>query len=299
MRMVFFAITIGLPVQVYPPGITELSKSIPAAPEEAENDLQIQEADYSLPSAVYLKRRAMSFYVLILLTQGKEYALLETGFVAGNMLIQASAIDLGCHFKAGLTSSEQAGIQAATNIPSSHVPQAIVSIGPVEFQVSISVALQGDERPDAGWVVPLAVKFFTPGTDVMNDSPIYEFELTTTKSSSTNIAVCEVTGITPGTYDITVFSETTLMNVKRGVVISATNTSVDLGVLLEGDANQDSTINLSDYAILSMCWLASESQAEYDVRADLDRDGLVNTTDLLLLTANWLGISPVEVPPLQ
>lgn len=260
----------------------------------ADSRGRLQSAVSGLPEApCYIILCLGSSYV------GQEYALLETGFVAGNVLIQATAIDLGSHFKAALTSGERTGIQGATNIPSSHVPQAIVSIGPVEFQASISVALQGEGRPDAGWVVPLAVKFFTPGADVLNNSPIYEFKLTTAKSSSTNMAVCEAMGIAPGTYDITVFSETTLMNVKRGVVISATNTSVDLGALLEGDATQDSTINLNDYAILSMCWLASESQAEYDVRADLDRDGLVNTADLFLLTANWLGISPVEVPPQQ
>ncbi|UCE46676.1 MAG: hypothetical protein JSW47_13770, partial [Phycisphaerales bacterium] len=103
--------------------------------------------------------------------------------------------------------------------------------------------------------------------------------------------------IAPGTYDITVAGKTTLMNIKRDVVVSATNTSVDLGVLLEGDANQDGIINLSDYGILSMCWQASESQAKYDIRADFDCDGLVNTADLLLLTANWLEISPVEILP--
>ena len=114
-----------------------------------------------------------------------------------------------------------------------------------------------DGRPDAGWIVPLVVKFFTRGADVLNDSPVCEFKLTTAKSSYDDIAVCEATGIAPGTYDITVSGETTLMNVKRDVVISATNTSVDLGVLLEGDANQDGTIDLSDYGILSMCWQAS------------------------------------------
>jgi hypothetical protein len=70
---------------------------------------------------------------------------------------------------------------------------------------------------------------------------------------------------------------------------------VQLGTLLEGDANNDNIINLDDYAILSMFWLASESQAEYDVRADLDRNGLINAADLSLLAGNWLHSSPVEI----
>jgi hypothetical protein len=60
---------------------------------------------------------------------GQEFAQLEAGFVAGNILIQASAIDLGCHFKTKLTSGEQEAIQKATGIPSSHIPQVVISIG--------------------------------------------------------------------------------------------------------------------------------------------------------------------------
>lgn len=60
-----------------------------------------------------------------------EAAHLETAFVASNMLMQASAIGLGCHFKSELTSGEQGSIQTATSIPSSHIPQVVVSIGPI------------------------------------------------------------------------------------------------------------------------------------------------------------------------
>ncbi len=228
---------------------------------------------------------------------GQEYAQLEVGFVAGSMLIQATAIDLGCHFKSDLTSGERAGIQAATNIPASHIPQAIVSIGPIEALVSISVVLQGQGRPDAWWAVPLTVKFFTPGADVLNDAPNHEFKLTTAKSATENAAVCEAMGIAPGTYDITLVGKSSLINVRRNVVISPPDTSVDMGTLLEGDANQDDIVDFDDYAILSKCWLASESQPEYDVRADFDRSGLINPNDLYLLVSNWLSSSPIEITP--
>ena len=222
---------------------------------------------------------------------------METGFVAGNMLIQATAIDLGCHFNPALTSSEQKSIQSATNIPASHIPQAIVSIGSVEVRVSISVVLQGDGRPDIGWAVPLTVKFFTPGADILNDTPTYEFKLTTTRSATENTAVCEATSVAPGTYDITVLGESTLLNAKRNVVISAPQTSVDLGTLLEGDANNDNVVNFGDCAIMSTCWLLSKDFAKYDARTDFDRDGLINVADLCLLAANWLRSSPIEITP--
>jgi hypothetical protein len=75
---------------------------------------------------------------------GQPYAQLEVGFVAGNMLIQASALGLGGHFRPRLTSAEQKAIQAATGIPASHLPQVIVSIGPL----APSPFLEGDANSD-------------------------------------------------------------------------------------------------------------------------------------------------------
>jgi hypothetical protein len=239
-------------------------------------------------------------YVILCLDSSyvsEEYARLEVGFVAGNMLIQATAIDLGCYFNAGLTSTQQAGIQAATNIPSSHIPQAIVSIGLIETTVSVSVVLQGEGRPDAGWIVPLTVKFFTPGADVLTDTPVYEFTPTTTKSDADNTVFCEAAGIAPGTYDIIVFGEHTLINVQRNVTISSPHSSIEMSTLLEGDANHDNIINIKDYAILSKSWRASQSQAEYDPMVDFDCNGMVNPADLYLLASNWLARSPVEIAP--
>ncbi|UCG55964.1 MAG: nitroreductase family protein [Phycisphaerales bacterium] len=243
-------------------------------------------------------------YVILCLDSsyvGQEYAHLEAGFVASNMLIQATAIDLGCHFTSELSSGEQRSIQAATNIPASHVPQAVVSIGPIgpaaEVPVSVSVVLQGDGRPDDGWAVPLTVKFFATGADVLHDTPTHEFDLTTTKSATENAAICEITGVTPGTYDVTAVGQSTLTNARRSVVISAPQTSLDLGTLLEGNASRDDIVDLDDYAILSARWLTSKAQAEYDVGTDFDRDGFVDAADLCLLAANWLRGSPLEIPP--
>jgi hypothetical protein len=66
-----------------------------------------------------------------LIPRERDFALLEAGFVAGNVLVQASAIDLGCHFETTLTPDEQAGIKGLTGIPFSDTPQVIISIGGV------------------------------------------------------------------------------------------------------------------------------------------------------------------------
>ena len=63
--------------------------------------------------------------------QVQNWALLETGFVAANILVQATAIGFGCDFEPTLTSGEQASIQTVAGIPSSHTPRVIISIGGV------------------------------------------------------------------------------------------------------------------------------------------------------------------------
>jgi hypothetical protein len=85
----------------------------------------------SLQSAVTGLSQAPCYMVLCLNSSsaGQEFAELETGFVAGNMLMQATAMDLGCHFKTKLSTAEQQAIQKATGIPLSHTPRVVVSLG--------------------------------------------------------------------------------------------------------------------------------------------------------------------------
>ena len=163
-------------------------------------------------------------------------------------------------------------------------------------KVDIWVVLQGSSRLDPeGWEVPITVKFFSPGADVLNDTPIEEFSLTTTKSNS--VATCQCTGVTPGTYDITVVSEHTLMNVREDVAIFAPSTAVDMCALIEGDANNNGTINIQDFGILSVSFMKSEGQDGYDARADFDCNGIINIADFGLLSVNFMKTSPVVITP--
>ncbi len=267
-------------------------------PPSAGDDAGPADARVSLRSAVGGLPVAPCYVILCLDPSyaGQHYAQLETGFVAGNLLMQATAMGMGCHFKPDLTPAERTGIHSATRIPVSHIPQAVVSVGPPAALVSVSVGLQGQGRPDAGWAVALTVRFFAPGADAARPA-IYEFELTTARSPDGQSAVCTGSGVAPGAYDITVVGGSTLANLKRDVVVSLPVTSVDLGTLLEGNLNRDGAIDLGDYAILSRHWLLSESQAEYDARTDFDRNGLIDAADLALLAVNWLWASPVEIGP--
>lgn len=163
--------------------------------------------------------------------------------------------------------------------------------------VQIAVVLQGSLRPPEGWIVPLTIKFFTPGTgspvDVLNSAPEYSFSLTTAKSGGT--AIAQASGVLPGEYDISVITQHCLINVRRGVEITNGLNTVNLGTLLEGNSNDDYIISIQDFGILAKTYGKQSTQAEFDARADFNRDGLISISDFGLLAANYGKYSPVEV----
>ncbi len=159
--------------------------------------------------------------------------------------------------------------------------------------VNVSVGLQGN-RSDAKWIIPLTVKFFTPGANVLVDNPVYSFTLDTVKIDTQAVVQC--TGITFGTYDVTVVSDHTLLNVKKNVEISLPNVDLNMGTLLEGNVNNDGRINISDFGALSASYLKLVGDAAYNAMADFNGDGRVNISDFGLLSSNYLKVSPIVVP---
>jgi hypothetical protein len=161
---------------------------------------------------------------------------------------------------------------------------------PPQAAVNIYMVLQGGSRPEEGWIVPLTVKLYTPGTN----TPAYTFNLTTTKSGSR--AVAQANGISSGTYDICVVSPGCLANMQRGVVITEPATDIIAGTLLAGNANDDNKISIQDFGILAAAYGKSTTDMGYDVRADFDRSGRVNIADFGLLSSNYAKNAPLEIP---
>jgi nitroreductase len=130
------------------------------------------DARASLQAAVNGLPKAPCYVVLCLdsTNVGQEYAQLEAGFVAGNMLIQASALGLGCHFKSELTSAEQTSIQAATGIPAAHIPQAIVSIGPIAPSASLAGDANSDNKVDLDDYVILSKSWLSSQSQAAYDA---------------------------------------------------------------------------------------------------------------------------------
>jgi hypothetical protein len=61
--------------------------------------------------------------------QATTWALMEVGFLASNVLLQASALGLGCDFDVNFTTAEQAAVQQTTGIPANQTPRLIISLG--------------------------------------------------------------------------------------------------------------------------------------------------------------------------
>lgn len=160
--------------------------------------------------------------------------------------------------------------------------------------VDVSVALEGSQRPDPeGWRIPLRIRCFEPGADVMSEAPAAFYHLRAEKQGEQ--AMCTLPALSPGVYDVAASSDHTLMNVKRDVLIAAPSASVDVGTLAEGDADADGAIDLKDVARLSAAGAAAHVSGTCDAAADFDRNLQIDLEDLLLLAGHWLEQSPVEV----
>ena len=65
---------------------------------------------------------------------------------------------------------------------------------------------------------------------------------------------------------------------------------------LEGDANDNGIINISDFGILAVSFMKSTGQQGWDERADFDRNGIVNISDFGLLAVNFMNATVYSTP---
>jgi hypothetical protein len=145
--------------------------------------------------------------------------------------------------------------------------------------------LQGRPTPPSDLqAVPLTVKLYTPG----GSSPVMTYTVTATSGGNFTIS-----GIVNGTYDVAVKHAQSLTNKKLGVVFSGGTTSVDFGILLLGDANNDDIVDISDFSILRSTYFRLCGQAGFDGRADFNADCIVDVSDFSLLRSNFLRSGPV------
>ncbi|MEI7847763.1 MAG: SBBP repeat-containing protein [Chloroflexota bacterium] len=141
------------------------------------------------------------------------------------------------------------------------------------------VTLQGRPTPipNARWIEPLTVNF----TDSGDPAIIYPFNSQT--DSSGNFSINDVPD---GTFDITVKNIHSLQSKLSGIALSDRTNPLDFGTLLEGDANDDNSVDMLDFSLLSSTYNKCSGDVGYDDRADFNEDQCVDTLDYSLLLEN-------------
>jgi hypothetical protein len=138
--------------------------------------------------------------------------------------------------------------------------------------------------PSNTQAVSLTVKFYAAGTATLVQEA--------TVSSDANGAFT-VLPVAPGTYDIVVKHSQTLSVKKQNVAFGDGSVAVAFGVLPAGDANNNDTVDVSDFSILRATFLKVCAQSGFDGRADFNADCIVDIADFSLLQASFLRSGPI------
>ncbi len=145
--------------------------------------------------------------------------------------------------------------------------------------ISGRVSFQGRSTPPAAdWVCPISVTLTISGQTV----PTYTFAVTTDASGAFTL-----TNIMTGTYDIRVRDLHSLWNVRQGYPVVPGMNAVDMGTLVEGDADVNGTINILDFSILSTAYGTCAPNPAFDPRADFNNSMCVDIMDFSLLATNY------------
>ena len=132
------------------------------------------------------------------------------------------------------------------------------------------------DPPNSTWIEDFVVRFFQGGSQVRTDN------VTTNSSGYFNI-----TGIDPGTYNISIKNSTCLCKLEPNVTLTAGNTTVvDFGTTREGDCNGDDWVTLEDRSLLYAGW-DTTNVIQGGHYCDLNRDGWLTLEDRSLMYANW------------
>ena len=147
-------------------------------------------------------------------------------------------------------------------------------------RISGNVAFQGRGTPPAAsWVGPLFVSAHLPGDPI----PAYQFNADSDEEGSFLVP----SGVLPGRYDVGVRDLHSLRNLRRRIWISDHTADLDMGTLIEGDADGNGEIGILDFSMLAAAFGSARGDAGWDERADFNNDGAVTVYDFSLLASNY------------
>jgi len=153
--------------------------------------------------------------------------------------------------------------------------------------IRASITLQGRPAPPhERWEIPLTVELRDPATDTT---------LQIFAPRTDNQGRFTIEGVTPGIYDLRVKGMHTLANRWSRLELVTGDNVVDMGELLEGDADNDNDVDATDASLVNLAFGSVPGDANWDPRADFNEDEVVNGVDMGLLAANFGRVGDVEV----
>jgi len=149
------------------------------------------------------------------------------------------------------------------------------------------VALQGRPTPpSARWAISLTVELLNPTTGAA---------LQTLATTTDNQGHFTLSGLSAGVYSLRVKGMHTLANRRSSLTLGAGDNIVDMGTLLEGDTDNDNDVDANDASVVNVAFGSVPSSGNWDPRADLNGDGVVNATDMGLVAMNYGQTGDVEL----
>ncbi len=161
-------------------------------------------------------------------------------------------------------------------VPPSPTRTHTVTYTPLPAKATILGQIQAQGRPappNAQWVMSLRLTLGSAAYNVETDF-------------SGHFMLSE---LTPGAYEVRVKGRHTLTNTISDARLVAGENTLDLGLLREGDVNDDDVVDISDFSVLRSVF------GTVDPRADFNQDGVVDIVDFSLLRPNFGMRGPILV----
>ncbi len=159
---------------------------------------------------------------------------------------------------------------------------------PTPMTLTVGLQRPNAPAPALSWAIPVELGLYAPGDP---DTICHHWSLTLDQYGHWSGIISFFTG----TYDVRLRGLHTLRNVKQNVVIDGPG-NIDMGTLLEGDANADNIVDIVDFARLRMSYfLESGVDAGFNPTADFDESDFIDILDFGLLRGNYFAEGDIPV----
>jgi hypothetical protein len=149
----------------------------------------------------------------------------------------------------------------------------------------VSVQYQGHGAAGtAQWALPVTVTLYQPGNSTVVQSAA------STSDLQGRLSIELQPGL-PAVVDVAAKNAHTLSTIKRNVSLAAWSQCLDMGLLPEGDGNNNDEVDILDFSLLSTHY--GEICPACDARVNFNEDGEVGIVDFSLLASNYGLVGPI------